>query len=162
MKDLEIKEIIDSVISMVQGEERPLQSGSSERAFAHRLAVYLEEPFSGWDVDCEYNRQGMLTKELEGVAECSERRRTDRIYPDIIVHHRTNDNESTAGENLLVIELKNDNVEDPCDRRKLELFTNPDGHYKYQIGLYINVGDHEFKKTWYKNGEQVSEEVLFA
>lgn len=162
MEDREIKEIVESAISQVRNEERPLQSGSSERAFAHRLAVYMEDPFGGWDVDCEYNRQGMLTKMLEGIAECDERRRTDRIYPDIIVHRRTNDNEPTESENLLVIELKNDDAEDVCDRRKLELFTNPNGHYKYQLGLYINVGKHQFNKTWYKNGEQVPEEVLFA
>lgn len=162
MEDREIKEIIDSAISMVRGEKRPLQSGSSERAFSHRLAVYLEEPFRGWDVDCEYNRQGIFTKELEGIAECDERRRTDRIYPDIIVHHRTNDNEPIAGENLLVIELKNDNAEDVCDRSKLELFTSPNGHYRYQLGLYINVGNHEFNKTWYKNGKQIAEESILA
>jgi len=162
MDDKKIKEIVERAISMVQSEERPLQSGSSERAFAHRLAVYMENSFDGWNVDCEYNRQGMLSKELEGIAECNERRRTDRIYPDIIVHHRTNDSEPSIGENILVVELKNDAVEDVCDRRKLELLTNPGGRYKYQLGLYINVGDHQFNKTWYKNGEQVPEEVLFA
>mgnify|MGYP001574549244 CR=1 FL=1 len=162
MDDKRIREIVESAISQVQAEEKPLQSGSSERSFAHRLAVYMEDDFEKWNVDCEYNRQGMLPKELEGIAGCEIQKKTDRIYPDIIVHHRTNDGEATVGENLLVIELKNDEVEDVCDRRKLELLTHPGGYYKYQLGLHINVGDHKFHKTWYKNGKQVYEEVLFA
>jgi hypothetical protein len=35
-----------------------LEDGPSERAVAHRLAVYLEEQFAGRDVDCDFNRQG--------------------------------------------------------------------------------------------------------
>lgn len=156
MKNKEIKEIIESAISKVKKEDRPLLFKASERSFAHRLAVYMEEPFKnkGWDVDCEYNRQGTLSKELEGIADCDEQKKTDRIYPDIIVHRRTNNNEPSVGENLLVIEIKNSSKEDVCDRRKLELLTSEKGNYKYQIGLYINVEKElQFKKTWYENGE---------
>ena len=37
--------------------------------------------------------------------------------------------------------------EDPCDRRKLELLTEPRGHYQYQLGLYINVDGGNFTCT---------------
>lgn len=122
----------------------------------------MEDSFDGWNVDCEYNRQRMISKQLEGIRGCDEQKKTNRIYPDIIVHHRTNNDDPIRGENLLVIELKNDDPEDACDRRKLELLTHQDGYYKYQLGLYINISDNQFTKTWYKNGEAVSEEVLLT
>lgn len=35
-----------------------LEDSTGERCIAHRLAVYLEDEFGGWHVDCEFNRQG--------------------------------------------------------------------------------------------------------
>jgi len=161
MENYRIIEIIDEVIGLVKNEVRPLQIGASERSFAHRLAVRMEPYFEDWDIDCEYNRRGSrFPKELDDIKECEERRTTNRVLPDIIVHHRTNEAAPKDDDNLLVIELKNDTDEDICDRRKLELFTDPNGYYKYQLGLYINVGNHEFKKTWYKDGAQIAEKDL--
>jgi|AntRauTorcE11897_2_1112592.scaffolds.fasta_scaffold01634_2 hypothetical protein len=161
MENYRILEAVISSIECVKSEARPLQAGVSERAVAHRLAVHLESQFEDWDIDCEYNRRGSMSpKELDGIVECEERRTTNRILPDIIVHHRNNEVEPKDGDNLVVIELKNNNSEDVCDRRKLELFTDPKGNYKYQLGLYINVGDNEFTKTWYKDGVQIAEEEL--
>lgn len=161
MENHRVLEAINGAIQQVQSEERPLQVGVSERAVAHRLAVHMEPYFAGWDIDCEYNRRGLgFPKELDGIVQCEEQRTSNRVLPDIIVHHRTNSDEAKADDNLLVIELKNDDEEDVCDRRKLELFTNPDSYYKYQLGLYINVGNHDFLRTWYKNGVKVSEEEL--
>jgi hypothetical protein len=31
-----------------------------ERSTAHRLAVHLDHQFPGWNVDCEYDRDGRL------------------------------------------------------------------------------------------------------
>ena len=76
-------------------------------------------------------------------------RKTDTIVPDIIVHHRGSEGRL---HNLLVIELKKDAAEDACDRKKLELLTRPDGHYAYQLGLYINIDGGKFACTWYENG----------
>jgi hypothetical protein len=158
MENHRILEAINASIDGVRNEDRPLQSGVSERAVAHRLAVHMEAHFTGWDIDCEYNRRGLrFPKELDGIIECEEQRTSNRVLPDIIVHHRTNGNKAKMDDNLLVIELKNDDEEDVCDRRKLELFTDPDGYYKYKLGLYINVGGHDFTKTWYKDGVQTSE-----
>lgn len=163
MENRRIVEIIDEVIEMVKNEVPALQIGASERSYAHRIAVHMESYFGGWNIDCEYNRRGpRFPKELDGINECEERRTTDRILPDIIVHHRTNEATPKDDDNLLVIELKNNTDEDVCDRKKLELFTDPDGYYKYKLGLYINVGNHDFKKTWYKDGVQVTEKDLLA
>lgn len=157
MTDKKIIEKVAKAISQLQIENSPLQIGASERSFAHRLAVHMEKYFDGWNIDCEYNRQGDIPKKLEGVQECNTERTTDLIYPDIIVHYRTNDNAPKDGENLLVVEMKHCTPEDPCDKRKLELFTDPKEEYRYQLGLYINMTQNgKFNKTWYKNGVMVS------
>jgi hypothetical protein len=104
-----------------------------------------------WNVDCEYDRDGQMKKTLAGIAEC-DGRKTDSIFPDIIVHHRRGEGRH---HNLLAIELKKDAAEDACDRRKLELLTCPNGPYAYQLGLYINIDGGECACTWFEDGERI-------
>ena len=80
MENHRILEIIDEAIEQVKNEARPLQEGSSERSFAHRLAVYMEPYFEGWDIDCEYNRQRMIPKELQDINGCDTQKKTDRSF----------------------------------------------------------------------------------
>jgi hypothetical protein len=94
-------------------------------------AAQMQPLFPGWNIDCEYDRDGLLKKLLDGIREC-DGRSTTIIYPDIIVHHR---NGTGRENNLLTIELKQNDQENFCDRTKLELMTRPDGHYRYQLGL---------------------------
>jgi hypothetical protein len=108
-------------------------------------------------VDCEYDRDDQLTKTLEGIRQCNARKATDSIFPDIIVHRRRHEGREN---NLLVIELKKDAAADPCDHKKLALLTRSEGHYKYQLGLYINVDDGKFTCTWYKDGNFVQAPAL--
>jgi hypothetical protein len=124
-----------------------LESDVNERAVSHKLAEYLQLLFLEWNVDCEYNRKGLDTKELDGIQECAKQRTTDRVFPDIIIHRRNTD------DNLLVVEIKTISPETICDERKLELFTEIGGKYKYKLGLFV-----KFQKTakpildWYKAG----------
>jgi hypothetical protein len=154
MTEDEIRAAVESAIDGVRHETPSLNfQRAHERSTAHRLAVHMEPHFSGhWNVDCEYDRDGLTKKTLEGIAECSTRRTTDEILPDILVHRRERQGRP---HNLLVIELKKDAVEDPCDLRKLELMTHPNGHYQYQLGLYINIDGGSFSCTWYKNGRRL-------
>lgn len=121
-----------------------LELNVNERSIAHKLAEYLQNEFSDWNVDCEYNRKGSIAKELDGIRYCDEQKRTDRIYPDIIVHIRNTE------KNLLVIEVKVDST-DPCDIKKLQLFTNPRGSYRYCSGLFIQFKSDKSKPllTWF-------------
>jgi hypothetical protein len=99
----------------------------------------MEQFFTGWDVDCEYDRDGFVRMYLRQIAQCDQQRETDAIVPDIIVHHRR---EYGSDHNLLVIELKKDDPNDVCDRMKLELLTDAGGRYRryaYRLGLYINT-----------------------
>jgi hypothetical protein len=73
-----------------------LEDGAGERSVAHRLPIYLGRQFSGWHVDCEFNRQGeaddRVTKRVSATSPIlSESRRgqaTADVTPDIIIHKR--------------------------------------------------------------------------
>lgn len=137
-------------IAAVEGETPKLYCFSvSERATAHRLALHLDKKFPGWNVDCEYNRDEQLTKKLMGIAGCNARKPTDIIVPDIIVHRRGSTGPTN---NLLVVELKRNTPNDPCDTAKLELLTGARDHYQYQFGLYVNIARGAFELSWYING----------
>jgi hypothetical protein len=132
--------------------EKPLLDFKAvhERSTAHRLAVHLELCFEAWNVDCEYDRGGQLRKTLLGIAQCKAGKKTDAVLPDIIVHHRSQEGRE---HNLLVIEMKKNAPEDLCDRKKLELLTDPAGHYQYQLGLYINIDGGNFIRKWFQEGQ---------
>jgi hypothetical protein len=113
----------------------------------------MEGLFSGWDIDCDYNKDGSIVKQLEGIKGCKAQKKSDKIMPDIIVHKR---NGSWHDANLLMVELKLNDECDVCDKRKLELFTRT-GQFQYRLGLYINIDSGRFKRTWYQGGIQVGE-----
>ena len=119
-----------------------LENDSSEWAVAHRFAVYLEALFPGWNIDCEFNRQGDSDNAKE-LADGS------RVRPDIIVHHR---GRPEREHNLVAIELKK--VASVSDQAKLQEYTaRPRGKRKFQYrhGLAIELGGN-CKMTWFEDG----------
>ena len=152
MTDEEMQAAIQIAMQNLLAEEPPLDfTAVHERSTAHRFAVHMEPLFApDWNVDCEYDRDGQARKTLDRIAECDAQRRTDNIVPDIIVHRRRGRGREN---NLLVIELKRDAGHDRCDWMKLQLLTQTDGHYAYQLGLYINIANGRFDQTWFKDGE---------
>ena len=145
----EIKKKVNIAIDILfKNDSFLLEKDVNERSISHKLAEYIQIQFPEWHVDCEYNKKMFDKKMLEGIKGCSEQKKTDRIFPDIIIHQRN------TNKNLLVIEIKTNNQDDPCDIRKLELFTQKDGKYVYAWGLFI-----KFNRTnspiliWYKDGE---------
>ncbi|WP_139492165.1 hypothetical protein [Brevibacillus dissolubilis] len=109
-----------------------LINDSSERSIAHRLAVYLEEQFPDWCVDCEYNRNGLDKKILDELKTHTGRKgRT--VLPDIVIHHRGTKN------NLLVIEIKKKTSPNDFDLKKLH-FYKMQQNLQYQHALYIGIG----------------------
>lgn len=105
---------------------------ANERSISHCLARYLKLRFPDWDVDCEYNRDGHVPKRLLLAQPAVDAADTDgaRVFPDIIVHHRT------RADNLLVIELKKSTskVSDEADHAKLRAFR---GELGYRHALFI-------------------------
>ena len=148
-----IVHLLEQAIAALNQELPSLEYGGvHERAVAHRLAVHMEQRFQGWNVDCEYNRHGTLQKLLVGIKDCVKQKKTNLIYPDIIVHHRR---QSGRPSNLLVVEMKVHDGEDACDRKKLELMTDKKGAFRYQLGLFINVNEGDFKCTWFRDGKRL-------
>lgn len=141
-----------------------LERNLSERSIAHRLAVYLNETFPLFNIDCEYNGDVdslVLRKILEIPPEIMEElavrsindNNTYNVYPDIVVHER-----ETNERNHLVIEVKKTNSYQKLreyDLIKLKEFTS---QYKYNLGIYLELGTGRatgaFEILYFQNGQQ--------
>jgi hypothetical protein len=101
--DKAVAELVVGAIKKLFDRDKDLfEIDANERSITHRLGIYLQERFSEWDVDCEYNRDGHKIKYLEAkfneVGPADDNGKT--IFPDIIVHKRKED------KNKLIIEIK--------------------------------------------------------
>ena len=147
MDHLVLKEHVMQAINMLFARDSDLFSrDASEWAIAHRLAVYLECELPGWNVDCEYNRQGP-----DRVPKV--RQNLDKVRPDIVLHHR---GRVELDHNLLVVELKK--VETDSDLGKArEYTTEPRGSrpFQYQYGLVLSVVSG-LKLHWFREGNEIS------
>ena len=145
--DIDIKEKVKKALqTLLECDLYLLEVHAHERSVSHRLACYLQKEFPDYNVDLEYNRMNDLKKKLKGIKECSEQRRKETVYPDIIVHKRG------KKDNLLVIELKTSNLSEKskkCDIKKLELFTS-DKDFEYKLGLFIEFKCYNPLLKWFK------------
>jgi hypothetical protein len=110
-----------------------LNNNLNERTISHKLGCYLSYDFSGWDVDCEYNRNHDNIKRLDFSVEqvASDDTTGKTVFPDIIIHRRATD------ENLLVIEIKKDALQEDQEKdlNKIAKFIE---QLSYKYGLFIN------------------------
>lgn len=149
----------NSLDKLIKNDVILLKENVNERSITYRLAMYLQEEFEGYEVDCEYNRMNIghsiniktINYDNNDVPIDDDNATT--VFPDIIVHKRN------KPENLLVIEAKksiNKNLK--LDKKKLRIFTSLESNFKYSYGLNLifQVKD-DFKKPtilrWYKEGE---------
>jgi hypothetical protein len=105
-----------------------------ERVLTHRLAVYLERQFDGWDVDCDYNRIGERRLRLPKASIVSTDDDSGKsVFPDIVVHRRS------VPENLLAIELRKAVNHQPIehDRHKLRAMTDPHLWHASRAGVLL-------------------------
>lgn len=98
--------VIQAVQALLNRDAYLLRADVNERTVTHRFAIYVEHAFLGWEVDCEYNRDGHDPKEIafgsgDGVKHGS------RVFPDMIFHKRR------TADNLVVLELKKSNNPEP-------------------------------------------------
>lgn len=144
-EDLDI--ILDEVIRRLLRNDSELLREGLEWAISHRLAVYLESFFNGWNVDCEYTKMGHNFKTKHDSNGNYKR-------PDIIIHKRG----LTSKEmNPLVIEIKfknNDGFD--CDK-VIEFTSEPYGDriFQYQYGLVISFHP-ELQINWFENGHEIT------
>lgn len=141
----EIDRLLDQALkSLCEHDLLLFESDASERAICHRLALYLQDVFPDFHVDCEYNRhhnEPDLRKRLrsDDVLRASGRRPeiddddSVTVFPDIIVHRRN------TNENLLVIEAKKttSRIPDAYDNVKLEAYQTEIG---YRFGKFVQFG----------------------
>jgi hypothetical protein len=92
--DTQIKDaLLTAVDLLVQRDGYLLEHALYEPALTHRIAVYLEGRFDGYNVDCEYDQNKGGPKNLP---------KYGNARPDILVHRR-GENHPT---NLLAVEAK--------------------------------------------------------
>jgi hypothetical protein len=100
--EADARTVIERALDRLYEVDRDLL-GAHERSTTFRLAMHLaalvEEPGRSLRVDCEYNR---ATSSRDGVKRLpSLAAKSDRVYPDIIVHER-----NSGSANEIVVEAK--------------------------------------------------------
>ncbi len=134
MKEKVERALNEALSTLLAKDAEILRTDVNERTISHRLAGYLEPHFSGWNVDCEYNRNHDDPKRLEiprrKVPNDDTQART--VFPDIIIHKRGTD------DNLLVIEMKKTTSQetDDFDLHKLKAFRDQLG---YKFAVFVKV-----------------------
>ena len=130
--------ILAAVGSLLDRDTYLLMVDANERSISHRLAMYLEREFPDFNIDCEYNRDGIEPKRLPALDLHPDSGDTDAktVFPDIIVHRR-----GTNDDNLLVVEIKktSNGDEREHDRRKLRGYKSI-LRYRYALFLELAVG----------------------
>jgi|GEM_PF-564928 hypothetical protein len=182
MKTLELIQRMNKALSeLLMKDPYLLEKDINERTIGHKLGTYLQNSFPEYDVDCEYNgnvqrddkkkyieilkddlqRLGLLkVKEEKTDKEIIER----AVFPDIIIHKRGSPN------NLCIIEIKKTTSKIPIDydQIKLKCYTSTDNgnDLNYELGAFIEFSAGiklpTYRLTWYKNGEEISEEELIS
>ena len=133
----ELEKVVEAIREFYAHEGFLLEKDLGERTLTHRLAVHLERIYSGWEVDCDYNRLGeRLLKLPHGSIVSTDDGLGKSIFPDIVVHRRA------VPENLLAIEISKETNHQPAehDHHKLRGLTDPHLWFAYRIGVFLILG----------------------
>ena len=132
----ELDKLVAALREFYARESYLFEKDVGERALTHRLAAQIESQFSGWDVDCDYNRLGERTLRLpKGTIVSTDDALGKSVYPDIVVHRRA------VPHNLLAVEVRKAANHQPVDhdRRKLQALTDPHLWFAYWIGVLLTL-----------------------
>jgi len=130
----ELNKVIAALRDFYAHEGFLFEKDVGERAVTHRFAVYLERQFSGWSVDCNYDRLGERTLHLpHGSIISTDDHLGKSIYPDVVVHQREIPN------NLLTVEIRKASNHTPLehDQHKLRALTDVHVWFPYWIGVLL-------------------------
>jgi hypothetical protein len=130
----ELNKVIAALRDFYAQEGLLFEKDVGERALTHRFAVHLEKQFSGWSVDCNYDRLGERTLHLpHGTIISTDDHLGKSIYPDVVVHQREIPN------NLLAVEIRKASNHTPLDhdQQKLRALTDVHVWFPYWIGLLL-------------------------
>ena len=149
----EIKDKIKKCLKKVYDEDPSLieKYDICERSIMHRFALYLQEEFQDYWVDCEFNKQsygGEISPKILSSLKGN--------YVDIIIHGRENKPD------FLCFEIKKSNnyYGRDNDREKLKILTSckPES-FQYKYGFFI-IFYKKFEKSKYeifKKGNLIEE-----
>ena len=142
----EIKGLLEKALVRLYDEDVALfQLNAHEQALVFRFGLYFQElinssRFKELTLDMEYNKHGENKKILPS--------RLKGIRPDIILHERENDEN-----NILAIEFKKfETTNFESDYEKLKELTNPNGDYKYKLGVFIQLKLLRHEMIYFING----------
>jgi hypothetical protein len=130
----ELNKVVTALRKFYEQERVLFDEDLGERTITHRFAVCLEKQFSGWAVDCDYDRLGERTLRLpRGSIVSTDDHLGKSIYPDIVVHRREIPN------NLLAVEIRKATNHTPLDhdQHKLRALTDPHVWFAYWIGVLL-------------------------
>ncbi|TQF34917.1 hypothetical protein UNPF46_27185 [Bradyrhizobium sp. UNPF46] len=130
----ELNKVIAALRDFYAHEGFLFEKDVGERAVTHRFAVHLEKQFSGWSVDCNYDRLGERTLHLpHGTVISTDDHLGKSIYPDVVVHQREIPN------NLLAVEIRKASNHTPLehDQHKLRALTDVNVWFPYWIGVLL-------------------------
>lgn len=116
-----------------------------EPTISHRIAVYLEDFFPGFDIDCEYNKTLIgYKKDVNG----------KKIRPDIIIHKRMK-NEF----NCVIVEVKKNGKNSKLAKSDIEKLKRcMKGTLNYDLGVFIGILKQKIDICWIeKNNNSILE-----
>ncbi|MDE5447255.1 hypothetical protein GWG65_39315 [Bradyrhizobium sp. CSA207] len=135
----ELNKVIAALRDFYAHEGFLFEKDIGERAITHRFAVHLEKQFSGWAVDCNYDRLGERTLHLpHGTIISTDDHLGKSIYPDVVVHQREIPN------NLLAIEIRkaSNHTSLEHDQHKLRALTDAHVWFAFWIGVLLVLDQH--------------------
>ncbi len=130
----ELNKVITALRDFYATEGFLFEKDLGERTITHRFAVHLEKQFSGWAVDCNYDRLGERTLHLpHGTIISTDDHLGKSIYPDVVVHQREIPN------NLLAAEIRKatNHTAIDHDQHKLKALTDPHVWFAYWLGVLL-------------------------
>ena len=137
LSEKDVRKLIERAYKMlIEKDGYLLKVDANERSITHRLAIHLESVFPGYNVDCEYNRDGVepkILKEFNKKIDSDDTCGTT-VYPDIIIHHRGENG------NFIVIEAKKISNRDDSDKEKLAIYKK-ELSYKYAYFVRFPIGE---------------------
>lgn len=115
-----------------------LKVDANERSITFLIGRYLARELPDYDVDCEYNRDGVDPKKIGHLDLHSDEEDTEArtVFPDIIAHRRNSNN------NYLVIEVKKSTNRVPreVDFAKLTGYKRDLG-YRHALFIELEAGN---------------------
>jgi len=116
-----------------------------EPTISHRIAVYLEELFPQFDIDCEYNKTLLgKKKDMNG----------KKIRPDIIIHKRM-----TNETNCVMVEVKKSGRNSKLSKFDIEKLKGcMFGTLHYDLGVFVGILKRKVDICWIeKNNNSILE-----